>query len=212
MKITQTLRRFAKSSAYIDSGLVAGYVLAGALFAGWIAYETRFVINPIWLGGSIMVVLLYQLMIYWLLLQYFEVDRIMTIFTLNIVSLLLIVWLVGAVAHINLPTSLPVLTWAGSVTGQSILSSDPGWVALSYSVIAVLCGTAGVTLVALVETLPGVAQLKRKLALDKIDLLIDVLLHRLSGWVLLNASAWVMLPLSLLAGLLVLVVGGAALI
>lgn len=212
MKITQTLRRFAKSSAYIDSGLVAGYVLAGALFAGWIAYETRFVINPIWLGGSIMVVLLYQLMIYWLLLQYFEVDRIMTIFTLNIVSLLLIVWLVGAVAHINLPTSLPVLTWAGSVTGQSILSSDPGWVALSYSVIAVLCGMAGVTLVALVETLPGVAQLKRKLALDKIDLLIDVLLHRLSGWVSLNASAWVMLPLSLLAGLLVLVVGGAALI
>lgn len=212
MKMTQTLRRFAKSSAYIDSGLVTGYVLAAAVFAAWIAYETRFVINPVWLGGSIMVVVAYQLMIYWLLLQYFEVDRIMTIFTINIVSLLLIVWLVGVVTHINLPATLPVLTWAGSVTGQTILSSDPGWVALSYSAIAVFCGVIGVVMAGLVEAFPGVAALKQKLALDKADLLVDVLLHRLSGWVSLNASAWVMLPLALLAGLLVLVVGGAALI
>lgn len=211
-KITQTLRRLAKSSAYIDSGLVAGYMLGGALFAGWIAYETRFVINPVWLGGSILVVLMYQLMIYWLLLQYFEVERIMGIFTINIVSLLLIVWLVGAVAQINLPTSLPVLTWVGGVTGQSILSSDPGWVALSYSVIAMLCGIAGTCVMTVIEMVPLAEWAKRRMRLDRADLWIDVTLHRLSGWVALRELAWILFPLSLLSGLLVLVVGGAALL
>lgn len=212
MKTMQKIRRFAKSSAYIDSGLVVGYALGGALFTVWIAYETRHVINPIWLGGSIAVVLLYQLMIYWLLLQYFEVDRIMTIFAINIASLLLIVWFVGAVAHINLPTILPVLTWIGGVTGQAILSSDPGWVAISYSVLALCCGVAGLFTVSLFEELPGASWLKRKMRLDQVDLWIDTTLHRLSGWVSLDTFAWVLLPMSLLAILLALVVGGAALI
>jgi hypothetical protein len=212
MKTLQGIRRFARSTAYIDSGLVAGYALGGALFATWIAYETQHVINPIWLGGSIGVVLLYQLMIYWLLLQYFEVDRIMTIFTINIVSLLLIVWFVGAIAHINLPTSLPVLTWIGGVTGQAILSSDPGWVAMSYSVLAVCCGAVGLFVVSLIEELPGTTWLKRKMRLDHVDLWIDTTLHRLSGWVTVNTLAWVLLPMSLLAILLALIVGGAALI
>jgi len=204
--------RHAWSPAYIDSGLIGAYILGVIIFAVWISYITQAVIAPWWLGTSIVAVTLYEMMILWLIRQYWEADKIFAIFTSNIVCLSLVFLIVELVTQVRLPTDLPAFSVLVYLSGIEATSVNPGVVAVSYALIAVFSGLIVMSLYALVDNTAAVTRLKRALMLDKIDLAIDSFLDRYSFWMLNRRYPWFVTPQVLLVLLLAVVVGLAALL
>lgn len=208
----QRKQRLSKSTAYIDSGAVGAYFIGVLAFATFVAVATADVISPWWLSGSIIAVATYQLLIFWLILQAWEINKIFGIFTLNILSLSIVFFLVETVFSVQLPIDLPVLNVIVSAYGLSAESMSPGSVALSYSVLALLVGTIVSGLYSVIDNIKPTMKLKRLLGLDKVDEFIDHTLERFSAFIDVKPFAWVGTPLVLLAVLLVIVVGGASLL
>lgn len=205
-------KRHAMSPAYIDSSLVTGYLLGVILFSVWIAAITQNVINPVWLGVATASVAIYQMLIYWLLRQYWEPDKIFFIFTTNIASLSIILLAVGLMTGIQLPADLPVFSVIIWLAGLQATVYDPGLVAVSYALIALITGLLGVFFVALFDDSPVIMKLKKVLGLARLDLLVDKALDKYSFWMDRGSRAWLVTPLVLLILLSVIVVGGAGLI
>lgn len=210
--MAKLLKRARLPDAHIDSTLVAAYALGAAVFAIWIAYMTRNVINPFWLGASIITLALYQVAIFWVMLQSWEIDRIMTIFAINILSLGMIMNLVSYILNVRLPVDLPVYSTLISLAGFEATSASPGAVGLSYAVLAFFAGAIMMFMVSWIENARIVTILKRKLHLDKADLRIDVALEKASGKIEDIPAAWSIAPLSLMVVAMIVVIGGAALI
>ncbi|MFZ1250375.1 MAG: hypothetical protein WAR37_02925 [Candidatus Microsaccharimonas sp.] len=206
-------KRTPYSTAYIDSTLVVAFLAGLVAFAVWIAWQTAGVINPWWLGGSIIAVGIYQMLIFWVMQQYWEADRILGIFTTNIVCLGLILGLVGVVFGIRLPVDLPILNFTLYLAGIEATSFSPGAVALSYGFIGLIVGIVVALIVATFENSRFIKHLKQLLRLDRLDLRIDLLLDRYSFWMEnYSKTAWIVTPTVLLIIVTVLVVGSAALI
>lgn len=210
---TATLKsRHAWSPAYVDSTMVVLFILGAAIFSFGIAYATRFTISPLWLGPSIMAIVLYQLAILWLIRQYWEVNRIMFIFTTNVICLGLIFGFFEFIFSVRLPTDMPVLNYILHAYGITVTSLSPGVVALSYATVAILSGGIMLLNAVWIERLPGYEKVKRLLRLDTIDLLIDHRLDSYSFWMDRGEKAWLMTPQVLLVATLVVVLGLAVLI
>lgn len=205
--------RFKVSSAYIDSGLVTAFLVGVVSFSVWIGYETRAVIPMWWLSPSIIAVVVYQMLIFWLLLQYWEADRVLFIYTSNIVCLGLILGLVSHFWDVTLPLSLPILNLSASMMQVYGLESfDPGAVALSYGAIGLGCGLLLLLSYGFIDRLAFIKNASTSLGLDKIDLRIDVLLDHLSTWIAHGSYGWIVIPQVLLVITVTVVVGLAALI
>ncbi len=205
-------QRSRMPDAHVDSTLVVMFSIGVVLFATWIAYETRNVISPYWLGSSIAVLALYQLAILWMLRQSWEIDRIMTIFSINILSLSTIMNTVSYVLNVSLPTNLPFHSVLIHLAGIEASSTSPGTVALSYTMIAVIVGSVVMVIAGLVEDTKPVCRVKRLLKLDKLDLRIDLALEKVSGRLEDVPAAWLVVPLGLMAVAMIVVIGGAGLI
>lgn len=210
--MTDKLKRFATSSAYIDSSMIGGFMLGVLVFAGWIGYETGQLVSPAWLTVSIVAVVLYQITIFWLILQYWEPDRILGIFTSNLICLGLIVMLVELVSGVVLPNHLPVLSVLAHTAGYSVTSFSPGAVAISYAVIALIVGLLAAGLMSWIEKLPLYSLIIKRTGLAKLDLMIDYHLDKFSVWLDVHKYGWLVVPQVLLAIMLVLVVGLAAIL
>lgn len=205
-------QRNSYSGAYIDSTLVAAFIIGLVAFAVWIAYETSAVINPWWLGGSIAAIGIYQMLIFWVMRQYWDVHRIFIIFIINIISLGLILGLVGLIFNVRLPVDLPILNVTLYLAGIEATSFSPGAVALSYSVIGILSGSIAAFIAMLVENTRPVVKVKKWLKLDTLDLIIDNKLDDNAFFLENDALFWMAVPTILLVIINVVVVGSAALI
>jgi hypothetical protein len=205
-------KRYSESSAYIDSTLVAAFVIGLIAFATWIAFETSSVINPLWLGGSIIAVGIYEMIIYWLMRQYWDVHRIFIIFIINIVSLGLILGLVGIVFDVRLPVDLPVLNFTLYLSGIEATSFSPGAVALSYTVIGLFSGYVVMLIAMLIENTRPAMKIKQWFKLDRLDYIIDTKLDKHSFFLENTSFFWLVAPIILLVALNVVVVGSASLL
>lgn len=208
--MTKGLRRFTTSSAYIDSGMIGAFILGVAVFALWIALETGQLVSPYWLGISIVSIVIYQLAIFWLILQYWEADRILGIFTSNVLCIGLIIALVEFISGVNLPNRLPVLSVIAHNFGYSMESFSPGAVAFSYAVIALFAGLIALGFMVAIERLSIYRYIVKLFHLDKVDLALDYYLDKLSIWLDEHAYGWLIVPQVLLVTLLTIVVGLAA--
>ncbi len=204
--------RYKKSDAYIDSSQVAGFLFGVIIFAAWIAYATRGVIAPWWLGTSIVVVTLYQMTIFWLIRQYWEPDKILGIFTSNIVCLGLIFALISYVSGVTLPTDLPILNFTLFLAGIEATSIQPGAVALSYAALALWVGLVGAFIVMLVDGSKWFKKLMKLSGLSKLDLMIDWALDKYSLMMDQGDRAWLITPQIALVITLTVVVGLATLL
>jgi hypothetical protein len=206
------MKRFRTSTAYIDSYQAGIYVLFAAFIAGWIAYETRYVINPWWLGGSIIVIFVYILLVLWLLAQFNDADRIFATYTTGIICFGMIVSLVAYVSGVQLPTSLPVLSLYAYFLNSSLTSFDPGMVAISYAFIV----GAAALLIAVPFTLLDNTRPVRKMItwfkLDRLDYVIDTTLDQFGYWVDTGKYGWALVLVGMLSVVCLIVVGGAAFI
>lgn len=205
-------KRKIHSAAHIDSTLVAAFIVGLVTFATWIAWETSGVINPWWLGGSIIALGIYQLMIFWMMSQYWDAHRIFTIFTINIASLGLLLGLIGLVLDIRLPVDLPVLNATLHIAGIEATSFSPGAVALSYTVAGLFVGYIFLLIAMLVENTRPIVRLKSVLKLDRLDHAIDNSLDAHGFWLENSRLFWIGAPMLLLAIVAAIVVGAASLI
>lgn len=209
---TATKKRYASSPAYVDSTMVVLFIFGAAVFAGGIAYMTRTTISPLWLGPSIMAIVLYEMAILWLLRQYWEINRIMFIFMTNVVCLSLIFMFFEFVMNARLPTSMPILNYILYAHGIKAESVSPGLVAMSYAELALICGLIGLFNAVWIERLPGYEWAKRTLRLDRLDYVIDRRLDDYSFWMDKGNLSWLVTPQILLVITLAVVIGLAALI
>lgn len=205
-------KRHASSPAYIDSTMVVLFIFGAAVFAAGIAYATRNTISPLWLGPSIMAIVLYEMVILWLIRQYWEVNRIMFIFMTNIVCLSLIFAFFEFILNVRLPTDMPVLNYILYSYGIQAESVSPGIVAMSYAELALICGLIALFNAVWIERLPGYEWAKRKLRLDALDYVIDRRLDDYSFWMDNGKRAWLITPQILLVITLAVIIGLAALI
>lgn len=202
------MQRYKTSSAYIDSYTAVIYVAVAAALAGWIAFETRDVINPWWLGVSIVTLFVYFGIISWLLNQFHDVNRIFTIYGVGILCLGLIVSLVAYVTGIRLPTDLPILSYFAS----GLESYDPGSVAISYAIIVMLAVFVLSLPLLLLDDTRFMRRLVMVLHLHKLDYIVDRTLDWLGYKLDLGTHSWLVVLFTLLVIVNVIVVGGAALI
>lgn len=205
-------KRHTYSTAYIDSTLVVAFIAGLVAFAVWIAWQTAGVINPWWLGGSIIAIGLYQMIIFWLMRQYWDVHRIFIIFALNIVCLGLILALVGFVFDVQLPVDLPILNTTLYLAGIEATSYSPGSVAISYTVVGLFCGYFVMIAAMFVENTRWAKKVKKWLRLDRLDLAIDTKLDDGAFAVENTWYVWLITPIVLLVLLNIVVVGSASLI
>jgi hypothetical protein len=206
------MKRFRTSSAYIDSFVVAIYIIAAACLAGWIAYETRGVINPWWLGGSVTVIFVYLLIIAWLLGQFHDVDRIFFTYMTGVLCLGMILALVVYISGVQLPTDLPVLSFLAYLAGMQVESFDPGAVAISYAVVVGFGAVIVACPFLFLDNTKPVRFLVKKLKLDHLDYFIDSSLDYLGYRLDTGRNGWLMVLFGLVALVCLVVVGGAALI
>ncbi len=205
-------KRHSFSTAYIDSTLVVAFIIGLVAFAVWIAWETANVINPWWLGGSIIAIGIYEMIILWFMRQYWDVHRIFIIFIINIICLGLILSFVGYVFNVRLPVDLPILNVTLYLAGIEATSFSPGSVAISYTVIGLFSGYITMFISMAVENTQPVKKIKKWLKLDQLDLIIDSKLDD-NSFLLENSSFfWVIAPIALLVLLNVVVVGTASLL
>lgn len=207
-KSATKLKRHKTGSAYIDSTLAVGFllgVLACSIFIASISWRA---INPWWLGTAMATVAIYQMMIIWIINQYWDPFRIMGVFLINIAYLAIIIGIVPMIFQVQLPQALPIL---GGWTqyGITILLTNPGAVAISYGVLAMYAGGAFMFIFSYIEKIPGVARAKKALRLDVVDLWVDVLLDRFAFWIDTQSRPWFLVPLILLVTLCAIVVGSA---
>lgn len=205
-------QRYSSSDAYIDSTQVAAFIIGLVAFAIWIAWATAQVINPWWLGGSIIAIGVYEMIILWFMRQYWDVHRIFIIFLMNILSLGLILSLVEVVFNVRLPVDLPILNLTFSLAGIEATSLSPGAVALSYAIIGLISGFISVFIAAVVENTRLAKNIKTWLKLDQLDLAIDTKLDNNSFWLENSSFFWLIAPIALLIALSVVVVGSASLL
>ena len=205
-------QRYSYSTAYIDSTLVVAFIAGLVAFAVWIAWQTAGVINPWWLGGSIIAVGIYEMIIFWLMRQYWDVHRIFIIFIINVVSLGLILGFVGIVFGVRLPVDLPILNVTYYLAGIEATSFSPGAVALSYTVVGLFSGFIVMLIAIAIEDTRLAKRLKKQLKLDKLDLVIDTKLDDNSFFLENSSMFWVIAPIVLLIVLNVVVVGSASLL
>lgn len=206
------MQRYRTSSAYIDSFVAAFYIIAAAGLAAWIAYETRAVINPWWLGGSVVLLFVYALLILWLLRQFSSPDRIFITYTTGIICLGMVLSLVAYISHVRLPTDLPVLGLFIYLAGLQLESFDPGAVAISYAIVVGLGAFIIATPFLFLDNTRLVRWLVKTLRLDRLDYIVDASLDRFGYWIDAGRHGWLMVVLGLLAIVSLIVVGGAALI
>lgn len=204
--------RFKTSEAYIDSSMIVAFMLGVAVFAAWIVYETRDVIAPWWLGPSIFTVVIYQMTIFWLIRQYWEVNKILGIFTSNLICLGLILALVSYVTGITLSTDLPVLNIILYLAGIEATSIQPGAVALSYATLALFAGLIAAVIIRLFDRTKAFKRLMQTTGLAKIDLYVDWLLDKYALMMDQGERAWLITPQIALIITILIVVGLAALL
>jgi hypothetical protein len=197
------LKRYASSPAYIDSIKVSVYLAIGLGVALWFAVILRNVINPWWLGGSIAMIFVYQLFIFWLMRQFNDSTRIFVVFIFGLISLGLIASLVAWVTGVRLPTDLPVMAYLYGFYPVYMTTFDPGTVAIYYASFAqIVAGIVSVPLWLLGDSRP-VRKVLRDSWLARIDLVIDVYLDKISFKLDNGQHGW----LAVLTGAIVLAVG-----
>lgn len=204
--------RYERSDAYIDSSQIVAFLFGVVVFSSWIAYQTREVISPWWLGVSIVIVTIYQMVIFWLIRQYWEPDKILGIFTSNLMCLGLIFALVSFVTGITLPTDLPILNFTLYLAGIQATSIQPGAVALSYAVLAIWVGLVAMFVFGLVDRTKAFKKIMKVTGLSRVDLHVDWLLDKYSLIMDQGDKAWLITPQAALIVTLTVVVGLAALL
>ena len=210
--MARRLKRFRMPGAHIDSTLVVAYAVGVIAFAVSVAYATRGVISPYWLGTTIVALALYQLAIFWVMLQSWEIDRIMTVFVINILSLGIIMSAISYLLNISLPVDLPVLSIMVHLAGIEATSASPGAVGLSYATLAIQVGLLLMIVVSQIENMRYIDRAKKILRLDEVDLRADIALEKISGSLEDVPGTWLIAPLGLMVIAMLVVIGGAWLI
>lgn len=200
-------KRYKRSSAYIDSGMISAGFIGVLIFAFWIGFETREAIAWWWLSLAIVTITVYQMMIFWLIKQYNEVDKIFGIFISNLLCLSLILILVNVAIDVQLPIGLPTYSIFLYLYGYAAFSTEPGVVALSYGALGLLSGAIVACIYHLVDDTSLATRVKHWLRLDEFDLLIDLALDRFSLWIDTARYSWVVVPQILLVIVLTIVIG-----
>lgn len=203
-------KRYNYSPAYIDSGIVTAYFTGVIAFAVWIAWQTADVISPVWIALSIVAISSYQMGIFWLLRQYWEIDRIFSIYINNITCLGLYFLAAEYITDVKLPVELPIINLTLYLMGVEATSLSPGAVALSYSLVAIICGAIVAVVIGMFEDSGWMKKVKHTIGLERIDFMIDKVLDKLSFWMDRTSYEWLSIPLVMLVGVLVVVIGLAA--